>query len=717
MKNLITTILMILFSGIILCQDIQVISPNGGEVWEIGILKEIKWTASGVTDVKIEITVNSDTSWSTIVPSITASLGSYYWMVPNITSKLCKIKVSDKNNALIFDKSDGLFSIKKLSETEPNNTAPQANVIELKDSLDGSINPLGDIDYFKFFGNTGDTTEILFRNRNNSQIYCYVMIYHESGDQISNYYYYSDGLMRIPFVVPFAGNYFIRIAYDYGNYPNKVKDETGDYKLTFRKYLASAPQVVNLNYFNTYYSSTDVRIDFYSNRLNTQVTVEYGLTDSYGSSIEIPDVVNDVLLSSLNAKITGLEPNSIYHLRAVAENDSGTVYSEDYSFWTPEVPENWIIKSNDTLGYLKDVSFSDENNGYAIQNYDVLRSTDGGNSWTTKYIGDYIVKVFAINENVAVILSSYQDIWKTTNGGADWFNIDTDAEEDFNDIYFFDLNNGFIVGDNGLVIRTTNGGMNWSPVTSGTTEYLYSVCFLDANTGWIAGDNGTILKTTDGGSTWNPQSSGTSENLYDVCFLSQDIGFATCRYTESILSTTNGGTNWTSQNIYDSYYSLLSFRDNSNGVFVYRYGILYTSDGGITWDPQKTGTVNTLYGVSKIGSRWLVVGENGTVLRSSFGEVGVRDKNELPTAFSLQQNYPNPFNPGTKIIYSIPQASFVTLKIYDILGNEVATLVNEEKSLGNYEAEFNAANLSAGIYFYKLQAGDFVQTKKMILLK
>ncbi|MGE5861224.1 MAG: T9SS type A sorting domain-containing protein, partial [Ignavibacteria bacterium] len=157
--------------------------------------------------------------------------------------------------------------------------------------------------------------------------------------------------------------------------------------------------------------------------------------------------------------------------------------------------------------------------------------------------------------------------------------------------------------------------------------------------------------------------------------------------------------------------------DNSNGVFVYRYGILYTSDGGITWDPQKTGTVNTLYGVSKIGSRWLVVGENGTVLRSSFGEVGVRDKNELPTAFSLQQNYPNPFNPGTKIIYSIPQASFVTLKIYDILGNEVATLVNEEKSLGNYEAEFNAANLSAGIYFYKLQAGDFVQTKKMILLK
>ncbi|HSR18981.1 MAG TPA: hypothetical protein VLM39_12890, partial [Ignavibacteriaceae bacterium] len=298
MKNLTTSILMILFSGIILCQDIEVISPNGGEVWEIGTLKEIKWTASGVTDVKIEITVNSDTNWSTIVPSITANLGSYYWMVPNITSKLSRIKVSDKDDALIFDKSDALFSIKKLSETEPNNTAPQANVIELKDSLDGSINPLGDIDYFKFFGNTGDTTEMLFKARNNSELYCYVRIYHESGDNLSdNYYYYYNGLMRIPFVVPYAGNYFIRIAYDYGNYPNKVKAETGDYKLTFRKYLPAAPQITYFYPYNTYYNRTNAQIGFYSNSLNTHVRVEYGLTDSYGSTVDIPGMLNDVNVS------------------------------------------------------------------------------------------------------------------------------------------------------------------------------------------------------------------------------------------------------------------------------------------------------------------------------------------------------------------------------------------------------------------------------------
>jgi hypothetical protein len=89
----------------------------------------------------------------------------------------------------------------------------------------------------------------------------------------------------------------------------------------------------------------------------------------------------------------------------------------------------------------------------------------------------------------------------------------------------------------------------------------------------------------------------------------------------------------------------------------------------------------------------------------------------LPSHFELGQNYPNPFNPSTKIRYEIPERSFVTLNIYDILGNEIATLVKEEKLAGEYEIEFNAANLPSGIYFYTLSAGNYFSTKKMILLK
>jgi len=85
--------------------------------------------------------------------------------------------------------------------------------------------------------------------------------------------------------------------------------------------------------------------------------------------------------------------------------------------------------------------------------------------------------------------------------------------------------------------------------------------------------------------------------------------------------------------------------------------------------------------------------------------------------FKLFQNYPNPFNPSTRISYQIPQQKFVTIKVYDILSNEIAVLVNEEKSAGSYEIEFHASSLPSGVYFYQLIAGNFVETKKMILLK
>ncbi|MDO8549419.1 MAG: T9SS type A sorting domain-containing protein, partial [Ignavibacteria bacterium] len=89
----------------------------------------------------------------------------------------------------------------------------------------------------------------------------------------------------------------------------------------------------------------------------------------------------------------------------------------------------------------------------------------------------------------------------------------------------------------------------------------------------------------------------------------------------------------------------------------------------------------------------------------------------LPQEFSISQNYPNPFNPTTKINFSVPRNSLVTLKVYDVLGKEVATLVNGEMNSGNYEVDFNAANLASGLYIYKIQAGSFSSSMKMMLLK
>ena len=98
-------------------------------------------------------------------------------------------------------------------------------------------------------------------------------------------------------------------------------------------------------------------------------------------------------------------------------------------------------------------------------------------------------------------------------------------------------------------------------------------------------------------------------------------------------------------------------------------------------------------------------------------DVGSEEDTQAPKEFSLSQNFPNPFNPVTIISYQLPETGFVTLKIYDILGNDVVTLVNEEKPAGNYNINFDASKLPSGVYYYKMRAGNYVETKKMMLLK
>ena len=124
--------------------------------------------------------------------------------------------------------------------------------------------------------------------------------------------------------------------------------------------------------------------------------------------------------------------------------------------------------------------------------------------------------------------------------------------------------------------------------------------------------------------------------------------------------------------------------------------------------------------INSVGS--LIV--NGTVCGNPTS-IDSKDDNTVPKEYALNQNYPNPFNPSTKIRYSIPnviasetkQSVNVTLKVYDVLGNEVATLVNEEKETGVYTINLDASQLASGVYFYRLLAGSFVETKKMILLR
>jgi hypothetical protein len=119
----------------------------------------------------------------------------------------------------------------------------------------------------------------------------------------------------------------------------------------------------------------------------------------------------------------------------------------------------------------------------------------------------------------------------------------------------------------------------------------------------------------------------------------------------------------------------------------------------------------------EFGGSYVTADPSGTCAGATVTGGIEEETSTVPTEFALYQNYPNPFNPSTVIKYEVPENSFVTLKIFDLLGKELVTLVNEEKSAGSYDVKFNASQFASGFYIYTINAGDFTSTKKLLLMK
>jgi ligand-binding sensor domain-containing protein len=270
------------------------------------------------------------------------------------------------------------------------------------------------------------------------------------------------------------------------------------------------------------------------------------------------------------------------------------------------------------------------------------------------------------------------------------------------------------------VYLTSNNGTNWTAVNNGLThQYVYTLAVLDTNL-FAGTQGGGVFLTTNNGTNWNAVNNGlTNQYVYSLAVMGTKLFAGT---SIGIYLSTNNGTSWTSVNNGLNGESVIALSVSGSNIFAGTGGGIYSStNSGTSWFNKNQGiSVVPTTRALLITNNYIFTGiDENSVWRRSYSEIiGIETlSTEIPSSFSLSQNYPNPFNPATNLEFEIPDPGFVSLKIYDLLGKEVVTLVNEKLNPGTYRFEFEADNLTSGVYFYRLTSGDFADTKRMMLIK
>jgi hypothetical protein len=300
-------------------------------------------------------------------------------------------------------------------------------------------------------------------------------------------------------------------------------------------------------------------------------------------------------------------------------------------------------------------------------------------------------------------------------------------------IHFFDADVGLCIGNpnggNWEIYRTTDGGDTWDrllnippPVGTEQTFFLGSSW---GNNFWFSSSNPQLTiwglyRTTDRGMTWtrrDPAGGPTFGFFHDS--LNGIAGH--CIPFRQLLRTSDGGDTWVEDpGGVPPLCGGLAYVPGTLQTYVVTgpTGWMYSNNAGTSWTVADTTLQYGFSSFSSPNAGWCA-GEDGVVYKWIGDSLltSVKHMNEIAQGFFLEQNYPNPFNPSTRIAFSVQRSGFTTLKVYDILGREVRTLVNETLQSGSHEVTFNAEGLSSGVYFYRLQAGEFAQTRRLLLLR
>ncbi len=374
---------------------------------------------------------------------------------------------------------------------------------------------------------------------------------------------------------------------------------------------------------------------------------------------------------------------------------------------------NWSVLNTGLTNNLKGNDFY--TNGSSInvhligaENGVILKSADSGASWSIKSLDTFedINDIFILSGTITYACGNNGTLFFSSDLGENWASINTGSKANFNKVLFFEVSTrkettykGLLACDNGVVLTCIGLTGTWSAAATTTTENLNTLSF-SSNYVLAGGNSGAMMKSTDYGVTWSSSTTGTTEDIYGMTFIDPSTAIAVGS-GGIILRTTDKGDSWSGvTSPVTSHLTSVDFGSWGLGIAAGVNGAsVYSTDGGLSWVESEIILPQTI--------------ETKTIQPLV--------KSTAKEEIELLQNYPNPFNPSTIISYSIPFDAQVSVKIYDMLGKEVRTLVSSPQNAGTYSVSFNAVGLSSGIYFYVLRASagnsEMTKTMRMILAK
>lgn len=416
----------------------------------------------------------------------------------------------------------------------------------------------------------------------------------------------------------------------------------------------------------------------------------------------------------------------------------------------------WLQQPFPTTEILYKVQFANSNIGWILGENGIYKTADGGKTWMQQNASTRFGNLLlALNENVVFYSGSFYSstanattgLRRTGDGGMTWHTVDSSYFRYF-DADFVTDQVGYVsasdINFHPAILKTTDGGQTWKTVAnnfSPANEELTGITFVDEQRGWAVSYDAMIFHTRDGGTTWTLQDSIRVTPPYfiplrDIQFTTADSGWAVGGLSSNqlIVSTTNGGGKWSALSLLGCSLREVHFLNSQIGWTAGMSNLgpymLQTKNGGVTWSGQTLQPPQTQnVGIESLslldGNNGWAVGWQGRVYKLGSVvsvETAPSPPNIAPAEFRLGPNLPNPVQTSTRFDYTISRATPIRLAVYDVLGREVALLFSGEKSPGVYSALWDGRDrhntlMPNGVYFYRLQAGDLILTRKLVLLR